>query len=59
MGGSWYYRTLSFRQYNPAPPLAVGLGFDVQEVPAIQPQHWDIPCAVVVTETSTLLRSST
>ena len=59
MGGGWYDRTLSFRQYNPAPPLAVGIGFDVQEVPAIQPQPWDIPCDVVVTETRTLLRSST
>ena len=59
MGGGWYDRTLSFRQYNPAPPLAVGIGFDVQEVPAIQPQPWDIPCDAIVTETRTLLRPST
>ena len=59
MGGGWYDRTLAFRQREPAPPLAVGIGFDVQEVATIQPQPWDVPCDIVVTETRTLLRSST
>ena len=59
MGGGWYDRTLAFRQHAAAPPLAVGIGFDVQEVPSIQPRPWDIPCDAVVTETRTLLRSST
>jgi 5,10-methenyltetrahydrofolate synthetase len=59
MGGGWYDRTLAFRQQSAAPPLAVGIGFDVQEVPPIQPQPWDIPCDAIVTETRTLLRSST
>ncbi len=59
MGGGWYDRTLAFRQHNPAPPLAVGIGFDVQEVPAIELQPWDIPCDAIVTETRTLLRPST
>lgn len=57
MGGGWYDRTLAFRQHNPSPPLAVGIGFDVQEVSAIEPQPWDIPCDAVVTETRTLIRS--
>ncbi len=59
MGGGWYDRTLAFRQHHPAPPLAVGIGFDVQEVPAIELQPWDIPCDAIVTETRTLLRPST
>lgn len=58
MGGGWYDRTLTFRQHDPAPPLAVGIGFDVQEVHAIEPQPWDIPCDAIVTETRILLRSS-
>ena len=59
MGGGWYDRTLAFRQRHPAPPLAVGIGFDVQEVASIPPQPWDIPCDAVVTETRTLLRTPT
>ncbi len=59
MGGGWYDRTLAFRQQHPAPPLAVGIGFDIQEVPSIELQPWDIPCDAIVTETRTLLRPST
>lgn len=56
MGGGWYDRTLAFRLHKPMPPMAVGIGFDVQEVAAIAPQPWDIPCDAIVTESRTLLR---
>ena len=57
MGGGWYDRTLAFRQHQPAPPLAIGIGFDVQEVAEVAPQAWDVPCDAIVTETRTLIRA--
>lgn len=59
MGGGWYDRSLAFRARAPAPPLLVGIGFDVQEVPPIAPQPWDIRCDAIVTETRILLPAST
>lgn len=57
MGGGWYDRTLTFRRESAAPPLAIGIGFDVQQVAAIQPQPWDVACDAIVTETRTILRA--
>ena len=57
MGGGWYDRTLAFRQQQAPPPLAVGIGFDVQEVPEALHQAWDVPCDAIVTETRTLVRA--
>lgn len=59
MGGGWYDRSLAFRAGTPAPPLLVGIGFDLQEVAAIAPRSWDIRCDAIVTETRTLLTAST
>lgn len=58
MGGGWYDRTLAFRRAVAPPPLAVGVGFDVQEVAHAAPQPWDVPCDAIVTETRTLIRKS-
>ncbi|RMH93434.1 5-formyltetrahydrofolate cyclo-ligase [Lysobacter pythonis] len=57
MGGGWYDRTLAFRRKSTAPPHCVGIGFDVQQVPAIAPQAWDVPCDAIVTESRTILRT--
>ncbi|MGY0505059.1 5-formyltetrahydrofolate cyclo-ligase [Luteimonas sp. e5] len=57
MGGGWYDRTLAFRSEQPAPPLAIGVGFDLQEVSEIVAEPWDIACDAIVTETRTLHRA--
>ena len=58
MGGGWYDRTLAFRRDAPAPPLAIGIGFDLQQVEAIAPAPWDVPCDAIVTESRTLFRAA-
>ncbi len=57
MGGGWYDRSLAFRATQAAPPLLVGIGFDLQEVPTIAAQPWDIACDAIVTESRTLRRT--
>ena len=59
MGGGWYDRSLAFRATRAAPPLLVGIAFDVQEIPLVSAQPWDIACDAIVTESRTLLRTPT
>ena len=58
MGGGWYDRTLAFRRQSAAAPLMIGIGFDVQQVEAIEPHAWDVACDAIVTETRTILRAA-
>ncbi len=58
MGGGWYDRTFAFRQNRVAPPFLVGVGFDVQEVDAIEPRSWDVRCDAICTGTRTLLATT-
>ena len=47
-GGGYFDRTLAALR---PPALAVGIGFDVQLLETIHPQHFDVPMDVIVTET--------
>lgn len=49
-GGGYYDRSFAFRKREPAPPLLVGVGYALQEVPALQAQSWDVPMDLVATE---------
>jgi 5-formyltetrahydrofolate cyclo-ligase len=57
MGGGWYDRSFAFRNASGVmpPPWLVGVGFDVQRVPALDPAPWDVPLDAVCTESDTLL----
>jgi len=55
MGGGWYDRSFAFRQGQAAPPWLVGVGFSVQQVPALAAESWDIPVDAICTEAATLL----
>ncbi|MFO7338238.1 MAG: 5-formyltetrahydrofolate cyclo-ligase [Lysobacteraceae bacterium] len=57
MGGGWYDRSFAFRLGRAAPPWLVGAGFDVQQVPRLEPQAWDVVPDAICTETATLLRN--
>jgi 5-formyltetrahydrofolate cyclo-ligase len=52
-GGGYFDRTLA--ALSP-PALAIGVGFAVQELETIHPQHFDVPMDVIVTETGTRRR---
>ena len=54
MGGGWYDRTLA-GLVNGARPRYVGVAYELQRVPAITPQPWDIRCDAICTETRTYL----
>ncbi|KRG49153.1 5-formyltetrahydrofolate cyclo-ligase [Stenotrophomonas panacihumi] len=55
MGGGWYDRSFAFRQRQAAPPWLVGVGFGVQEVPALAVESWDVPLDAICTEHATHL----
>ncbi|PJK11775.1 5-formyltetrahydrofolate cyclo-ligase, partial [Lysobacteraceae bacterium NML120232] len=58
MGGGWYDRSLAFRQQsNGEPPLLVGAGFSLQEVPSIRVRSWDIACDYIATESGLFKRA--
>jgi 5-formyltetrahydrofolate cyclo-ligase len=50
MGGGYYDRSFAFRQSRPAPPVLVGVGFACQELPALDPEPWDVALDAVLTE---------
>lgn len=54
MGGGWYDRSFAFRRVHPAPPFFVGAAFASQQVPALDPQAWDVVLDAVCTDTSTI-----
>jgi len=47
-GGGYYDRTLAAAR--PAPPLAIGVGFDTGRLETIHPQPHDVPMDLIVTE---------
>jgi 5-formyltetrahydrofolate cyclo-ligase len=52
MGGGFYDRSFAFtrlrRKYHR--PLLIGVAYDFQRVADLQPQPWDVPLDVVITE---------
>jgi len=52
-GGGYFDRTLA--ALSPR-ALAIGIGFAVQELETIHPQHFDVPMDVIVTESGTRRR---
>jgi 5-formyltetrahydrofolate cyclo-ligase len=46
-GAGYYDRTIATFD---APPLKIGVGFELSRLPTIQPQDHDIPMDVIVTE---------
>lgn len=52
MGGGYYDRTFAFLASSPRPdhPRLVGIAYDLQRIPAIQAQPWDVALDAVVTE---------
>ena len=58
MGGGWYDRSFAFRRDRVAPPWLVGVGFAVQQVPALEAAAWDVVPDAICTEETTLLREA-
>ncbi|MBB1088329.1 5-formyltetrahydrofolate cyclo-ligase [Lysobacter sp. SG-8] len=54
MGGGWYDRSFAFRHGRPGSPWMVGAAFDLQAVPRLPAQAWDVPLDAVCTESITL-----
>ena len=52
-GGGYFDRTLA--ALGPQ-PLAIGIGFAIQELETIHPQPFDVPMDLIVTETGTRRR---
>ncbi|MGR3913769.1 MAG: 5-formyltetrahydrofolate cyclo-ligase [Gammaproteobacteria bacterium] len=51
MGGGFYDATFAFKRAAPAaPPQLVGLAHEIQRLPRIAADNWDIPISAVVTE---------
>jgi len=52
MGGGYYDRTFAFRKRTAHKhrPVLIGAAYSFQRVEALQPQDWDVPLDVVVTE---------
>ena len=55
MGGGWYDRSFAFRNAAAPPPWLVGAGFNVQRVPHLDQEAWDVIPDALCTETETLL----
>lgn len=49
-GGGYYDRSFAFRRHTARAPLLVGVGYALQELPALDPQPWDVPMDLVATE---------
>ena len=52
-GGGYFDRTLAALEPR---PLAIGIGFAIQELATIHPQPFDVPMDLIVTETGTRRR---
>ncbi len=46
MGGGYYDRTLAHHR----PPLLIGVAYEFQRQPFIEPAAWDVPLAAVITQ---------
>ena len=55
MGGGWYDRSFAFRNTAAPPPWLVGVGFEAQRVPPLEPAPWDVTPDAICTETGTFL----
>jgi 5-formyltetrahydrofolate cyclo-ligase len=55
MGGGWYDRTFAFRSSASPPPYLAGAAFDLQRLPAIGAEAWDVRLDAVCTGTTTHL----
>jgi len=50
-GAGYYDRTLEFlREKNRAAPYLIGLAYELQKIPQIEADPWDIPLNLIVTE---------
>lgn len=58
MGGGWYDRSFARRRSLAPPPWLVGAGFDVQRMPVLQAQDWDVRPDAICTESGTLLAAA-
>lgn len=52
MGVGYYDRTFACRKINNLPVL-IGIAYDMQKIDNFEPEVWDIPMDIVVTETTT------
>jgi 5,10-methenyltetrahydrofolate synthetase len=52
-GGGYFDRTLAVLSPR---AVAIGVGFEMQLLATIHPQHFDVPMDVIVTETGTRRR---
>jgi 5-formyltetrahydrofolate cyclo-ligase len=60
MGGGYYDRSLAFKQRLSGPrPLLIGIAHDVQELPNILPEKWDIPLNWIITPLQKIACSQT
>ncbi|MDQ2695811.1 MAG: 5-formyltetrahydrofolate cyclo-ligase [Pseudomonadota bacterium] len=52
MGGGFYDRTFAFRRQpgQPPRPRLLGLAYELQKVPLLERQPWDVPLDGIVTE---------
>lgn len=51
MGAGFYDRTFGFLRHMQKPrPLLIGYAYELQKVPALDAQSWDVPLAAVATE---------
>ena len=52
VGGGYYDRSFAFSVGVPLGqrPFLVGLGYELQRVPQLHPERWDVPLDTVVTE---------
>ena len=51
-GGGWYDRSFAFLRntLRPARPILVGIGYHFQEIPALEPEPWDVRLDFVATD---------
>lgn len=51
-GAGYYDRTFAFLHDSDKKkkPILMGLAYEFQKIPSFQPESWDIPCNIVVTE---------
>jgi len=50
MGGGYYDRSFSFKKNTQKKPTLLGFAYDFQEIPNLEPEPWDIPFDMLVTE---------
>lgn len=57
MGGGYYDRCFAHRLGNNKSPVLIGVAYELQCVPTVFAQSWDVPLDFVVTESRILSRS--